>query len=390
MMTTAMLTIPAVQAIANGSSSNVENPLNVKVVDTSSIKERSKSSTGKHVVTLITGDVVTVTDLADGKSVINVEPANRAGSGARILKVDKDTYVIPNEAMPYLASGLLDRDLFNITALIADGYDDGKRSTLPVIVQYAATKGRSLEVLPATPDGSKRTHVLESIGAAAVSADKEQVKSFWNDIAQTSTDVKGISPMAAFSQGETVQLKDGIEKIWLDGRVKANLEQSVPQVEAPKAWDAGYDGKDVKVAVLDTGIDTEHPDVADQLDKAMSFVPGEDALDHHAHGTHVASTVLGTGAASEGLNKGVAPGARLLVGKVLDNEGYGQDFWIIDGMEWAANNAKVVSMSLGNSEPSDGTDPMAQAVNRLSEETGALFVIAAGNTGAEGIGSLYA
>ena len=68
-------------------------------------------------------------------------------------------------------------------------------------------------------------------------------------------------------------------------------------------------------------------------------------------------------------------------------KGYGQDSWIIDGMEWAAHNAKIVSMSLGSTEPSDGTDPMAQAVNNLSEETGSLFVIAAGNTGAEGIGS---
>ncbi|WP_163103327.1 S8 family serine peptidase [Peribacillus alkalitolerans] len=385
MMTTAMLISPSIQAIANDQSSQIA--FNDKAVEINSISELSKSSTGKHVITLITGDVVTVTELAKGKSVISVEPADRAGGGARILTVGKDTYVIPNQAIAYLASDLLDKDLFNITTLIANGYDDGKQATLPVIVQYDQTNSRSVPALPATPDGSKRTHVLESIGGAAVSADKKQAKTFWKDITKREKDAKGISPMAASPQEEIVQLNDGIEKIWLDGRVKANLEQSVPQVGAPKAWASGYDGTGVKVAVLDTGIDKEHPDVAGQLDGAVSFVPGEDVLDHHAHGTHVASTVLGTGSASEGLNKGVAPGARLLVGKVLSNDGYGQDSWIIDGMEWAANNAKIVSMSLGGTEPSDGTDPMSQAVNQLSEETGALFVIAAGNTGAEGIGS---
>ena len=105
--------------------------------------------------------------------------------------------------------------------------------------------------------------------------------------------------------------------------------------------------------------------------------------DVNGHGTHVASTVLGTGAASDGLERGVAPGARLIVGKVLADEGFGQDSWIIDGMEWAAAHADVVNMSLGTCEADDGTDPMSQALNTLSAETGALFVVAAGNAGAE-------
>ncbi len=376
MMTTALLAVPTLQAFADDSSKNFLKSADGISEVTNLQGMNAKASNGKHVITLITGDVVTVTDFADGKSVINVEPADRAGGGARILTVNKDTYVIPDQAMPYLATGYLDQDLFNITALIADGYDDATQETLPVIVQYSESKARSKAGLP-TPKGSKKTNVLESINGVALSTDKKETKKFWQDITKDSQQAKNSKAMLA----------PGIEKIWLDGKVEANLEQSVPQIGAPTAWNSGYDGSGVKVAVLDTGIDTEHPDVAGQLDEAVSFVPEEDALDHHAHGTHVASTVLGTGSASEVRNKGVAPGARLLVGKVLGNDGYGQDSWIIDGMEWAAHNAKIVSMSLGSSEPSNGTDPMAQAVNQLSEETGALFVIAAGNTGAEGIGS---
>ncbi|MCC3648192.1 S8 family serine peptidase [Cytobacillus oceanisediminis] len=373
-MAAAMLAVPPLQASADDSGKGILKGADGKASIADLQGMNAKASKGKHVITLITGDVVTVTEFADGKNIIHVEPADPSASGARILTANKETYVIPDKAMPYLASGFLDQDLFNITALIKDGYDDENQKELPVIIQYSESKGRSAAAIKA-PKGSKKTHVLESIDSVAVSADKKETKEFWSEI--TSKTAKKTK----------ASLTPGIEKIWLDGRVEASLEQSVPQIGAPAAWESGYDGTGVKVAVLDTGIDSGHPDISGQLDEAVSFVPGEEVTDRHAHGTHVASTVLGTGEASEGRNKGVAPGARLLVGKVLSDEGFGQDSWIIDGMEWAAENAKVVNMSLGSSEPSDGTDPMAQAVNNLSKETGSLFVIAAGNTGSEGIGS---
>jgi subtilisin family serine protease len=67
---------------------------------------------------------------------------------------------------------------------------------------------------------------------------------------------------------------------------------------------------------------------------------------------------------------------------VLGDDGFGQDSWIISGMEWAVRDqhARIVNMSLG-ADPTDGTDPMSLAVDRLSAETGALFVISAGNAG---------
>jgi hypothetical protein len=163
----------------------------------------------------------------------------------------------------------------------------------------------------------------------------------------------------------------------------------VPFIDAPEAWAQGYTGEGVTVAVLDTGYDDTHPDLQGRVADAKSFVPGEAVdADVQGHGTHVASTIAGTGAASGGTHRGVADGAQLLVGKVLGNDGYGQDSWIIEGMEWAAQNAPIVSMSLGSQEASDGTDLMAESLNRISEETGALFVVAAGNSGApETIGS---
>jgi subtilisin family serine protease len=107
-------------------------------------------------------------------------------------------------------------------------------------------------------------------------------------------------------------------------------------VGAPQAWQAGYDGTGATVAVLDTGIDADHPDLAGQVVEAVSFVPGDEVTDANRHGTHVASTVAGTGAASDGAYRGVAPGADLIVGKVLGDDGFGQDSWVLAGMEWAA------------------------------------------------------
>jgi subtilisin family serine protease len=338
------------------------------------------ASSGEQTITLITGDIVKITTIESGKQIINVEPADRNGSGAQVLTIGDETYVIPTSAMPYVAADKLDKDLFNVTELIKNGYDDKKMSSLPVIVEYEETKARSVQQNKPAPKGAKTVRVLESINGAALSTSKKEADTFWEDI----------TPEDAPSQKEASEslFDHGIEKIWLDGRVEASLEQSIPQIGANTVWDSGFTGKGIKVAVLDSGIDPNHPDLSGQIEESKSFVPGETVDDKHGHGTHVASTVLGTGAASEGKNKGVAPEARLIVGKVLNDAGSGLDSWIIDGMEWASDNAKIVSMSLGSSEPSDGTDPMAQAVNRLSEEKGALFVIAAGNSGYEGaIGS---
>ncbi|KQY56708.1 S8 family serine peptidase [Nocardioides sp. Root140] len=326
-----------------------------------------------HVVTLITGDVVTVTDTGQGPGTASVRRAPGNTGGIQIQSVGKDLHVVPDEALPFLASGRLDADLFNVTDLIEQGYDDASVTKIPLIVQYRA----GLRSQPATPKYADRGPALESIHGAAMAASKSKAEKFWD----------GVTASQARS-GPSGQFAAGIAKIHLDEKVEASLVESVEQIGAPEAWAQGRKGEGVTVAVLDTGIDETHPDFAGQIATTRSFVPGETVEDVNGHGTHVASTVAGTGAAAGGTEKGVAPEADLAVGKVLSDSGSGAASWIIEGMEWGAANADVVSMSLGSTEPSDGTDPMALAVDELSESTGALFVIAAGNYGrVSGIGS---
>lgn len=317
-----------------------------------------------QTVTLITGDTVTLTVGPDGKKAVDV----RRGKGreaATFLSSEKDgeISVLPADAIPLIKAGRLDPALFNVSQLIEQGYTDAKTGSTPVIATY----GTGAE----TPEGTRRTLALPGIDGAALSAKKSTA--FWSDIAPP----LGTEPTAKAAK----QLGDGIDKIWLDARVKASLDVSVPQIGAPEVWKAGYDGTGVKVAVLDTGVDLGHPDLAGKIAGSESFVPDETVQDGFGHGTHVASTIVGSGAASGGRYKGVAPGAQLLVGKVLDNTGSGQSSWIIAGMEWAAHSgAKIVSMSLGGTAYGP-SDVLSQTVDDLSASTGTLFVIAAGNAG---------
>jgi hypothetical protein len=169
--------------------------------------------------------------------------------------------------------------------------------------------------------------------------------------------------------------------VWLDGKVETTeLDAYLEQVAAPAAWDLGLDGQGTTIAVLDTGVDAGHPDLAGQVVATQNFTDEADAEDRQGHGTHVASLAAGTGAGADGARMGLAPGAEVISGKVLDNEGQGQESWVIAGMEWAVDQgADVVNLSL--SGQSDGDNPVDEALEALAAESDTLFVAAAGNAG---------
>ncbi|MCW2637837.1 MAG: peptidase, partial [Dactylosporangium sp.] len=295
-------------------------------------------------VTLITGDVVELAPAGDGRYAATVRPAaGRERITFHTLEVDGGLRVLPSDAVPLLAAGKLDADLFDVEELIADGYGDTKSTSLPLIVKYQQLGDTGVRMLA----GNSRP--LTSIGGAALAADKSTLAGFWR--AQTAQ-VKQAAQTRQATQVAT--FGGGIDRIWLDGRVRPALDRSTAQIGAPAAWQAGIDGHGVKVAVLDTGVDATHPDLAGRIKQAQNFTSSADTVDRFGHGTHVAATVGGTGAASNGSRRGVAPGADLLIGKVLGDDGSGYESWIIAGMEWAAaEGATVVNMSLGG-EASDG------------------------------------
>lgn len=154
-----------------------------------------------------------------------------------------------------------------------------------------------------------------------------------------------------------------------------------------KVWEKGYTGKDVTVAIIDTGIDSKHPDFENKVIGFYDVVNGKkEAYDDEGHGTHVSGIAAGGGKASAGKYKGAAPDAKLVGIKVLDQYGSGTYSSVIKGVQWAVENKdtykiKVMNLSLGG-KPSGSykDDPLVQALEAAYNK-GILPVVAAGNSG---------
>ncbi|KUK34768.1 MAG: Peptidase S8 and S53, subtilisin, kexin, sedolisin, partial [Caldanaerobacter subterraneus] len=149
---------------------------------------------------------------------------------------------------------------------------------------------------------------------------------------------------------------------------------------------SSYSKNDIVIAVIDTGIDGSHVDLAGgKVIGWQDFVNGKSTpYDDNGHGTHVASIAAGTGTGNN-LYKGVAPGAALVGIKVLDSNGSGTMSTVTAGIDWAVQNKdvygiKVINLSLGTSTSSDGTDSTSLAVNG-AVDSGIVVVVAAGNSG---------
>ncbi|MFI6941139.1 S8 family peptidase [Streptomyces sp. NPDC050418] len=320
----------------------------------------SASAKPVHRVQLITGDLV---ELSDGR-VSGITPAKgREDIPVSVRTVGGHQYVVPLDAQRLISDGRLDRRLFDATTLGSAASRKAYKSGLKLIVGYKATADTARTQVDEA-GGTKVRRTLKSLNAEAVTTPAADLPALWEAV--TGDGDNAVSRTAAA----------GISKIWLDGQVKAQLDVSVPQIGADKAWAAGYDGKGVKVAVLDTGVDETHPELAGQQLVEKNFSTSADTKDHQGHGTHVASTIAGKGVQY----KGVAPGVQIIDGKVLNDQGSGSESDIMVAIEWAAGQgADIVNMSLGGPD-SPGVDPLEEVVNTYTEQ-GVLFAIAAGNEG---------
>lgn len=153
--------------------------------------------------------------------------------------------------------------------------------------------------------------------------------------------------------------------------------QSTWGLKATRVINSRYTGQGIKVAVLDTGMDLNHPDFRGRSIQSRSFIPGQTAQDGNGHGTHCIGTACGR-KNSFGRRYGIAINATIFAGKVLDNAGSGPTAGILAGMEWAiANNCHVISMSLGNRVPTPST--AYDNAGRRALQRGCLIIAAAGN-----------
>lgn len=152
-------------------------------------------------------------------------------------------------------------------------------------------------------------------------------------------------------------------------------------LQATKVVDSACSGLGIKVAVLDTGMDLEHPDFAGRKIRSRSFIFGETVQDANGHGTHCIGTACGPKDVLELPRYGVAYNAEIFAGKVLSNRGSGSDSGILAGIEWAVNNGcAIISMSLGApTRPGDTFSPIYERVGQRALRQGSLIIAAAGN-----------
>lgn len=155
---------------------------------------------------------------------------------------------------------------------------------------------------------------------------------------------------------------------------KERLNWAETLLNIPEVWKQTM-GQGVKVAVLDTGIDSDHPDLQSAISTSADFT-GDGIEDTNGHGTHCAG-VIGARLNDVGF-VGVAPKCELIIGKVLANNGSGEYAWIAEGIEWAVGaGADIISMSLGGPA---STHELYKAIH-MALANGVHVVCAAGNEG---------
>jgi subtilisin family serine protease len=159
-------------------------------------------------------------------------------------------------------------------------------------------------------------------------------------------------------------------------------------LEATGVLRSRFSGRGVRVAVLDTGLDLDHPDFRGRAIVHRSFIANQTVQDENGHGTHCVGTACGPANPAGGPRYGVAYGADIFVGKVLSNQGSSLGRSTLSGIEWAlTQRCQVISMSLsGRVGVGDTFLEAFENVGRRALRQGALIVAAAGNDSRRGMG----
>ncbi len=152
-------------------------------------------------------------------------------------------------------------------------------------------------------------------------------------------------------------------------------------VIATKADQTAFNGEGIRLAILDTGLDLDHPDFSNRKIEARSFVDGESVQDENGHGTHCAGIAAGPQQPADAPRYGVGAGVQLYIGKVLGNDGGGGDGSVLDGINWAIENGcQIVSMSLGSpAAEGDAYSQIFETAAKRALAAGTLIIAAAGN-----------
>ncbi len=153
-----------------------------------------------------------------------------------------------------------------------------------------------------------------------------------------------------------------------------SIQWGLQKIQAPGAWDMTHSSSQSAIAIIDSGIDAAHPDLAGHIIQRVNFTTDSD-IDTNGHGSHVAGIASGVTNNSMGI-AGVGYNSSLISVKVLDSTGSGYYSWIANGIIWAADNGvKIINLSLGGSAPSS---TLQNAVEYAANK-GVIIIASAGN-----------
>ena len=273
----------------------------------------------------------------------------------------------------------VDRDADRIEGVLEQRLErlaPAKELKILVMLRRSASSKRLLDLRRRVPGVAvrRRFSVVDAVAASATSSEIRALADL-PDVARVELD----APVRALNDSP----RDSF------GVSAAQLQ--VPQLEGDGDGDRQtYSPRDLIAAVIDTGIDSAHPDLdAGKVLGSVDCVSGScgassSGSDEHGHGTHVAATVAGSGE-GDAQYTGVAPGAGLVDVRALDATGAGRASGVIASVEWVVDHAdefgiEAINLSLAGAGCSDGKDAQSQAVN-VAVEAGLVVVTAAGNSG---------
>lgn len=257
----------------------------------------------------------------------------------------------------------------------------------------AAPEGKILSAnTPNAVDGSYIVVLNDDMGTASVSTAATELAGEYGANVSTTYDtvLDGFTVKADEAEAKRLAADPSVDYVVQNQRVRATETQSptpswgldrIDQTALPldDSYTYNTQADNVTAYIIDTGVDSSHPDFGSRVQPGQDFIDGDtDADDEQGHGTHVAGTVAGT-------DYGVAKGANIVPVRVLDENGSGTTDGVISGVEWVAENASgpaVANMSLGGT-----ADQALDTAVQGAIDAGVTFSVAAGNESSDASGS---
>jgi minor extracellular serine protease Vpr len=315
-----------------------------------------------------------------------------------------------NQIDPNLLKSLKDRYMKNRSAHAGTKIDSKinvqSNERIKVIVEFETAPMAVQEILAKESNQSFNSLEAEtSLTNMLATFTKEVSTKSFEAVVQQSFDTvfSGVALEIKASELPKLQNVPGVRAIYPNNKVEAipiekainskpYMAESAPMIGANQYWDLGYEGEGMKIGVIDTGIDYNHPDLKDAYKGGYDFVDndhdpyeGNETIQSD-HGTHVSGIIAGRGKAELGGVRGIAPKSDLHVYRVLGENG-GEDAWVIAGIEQAVKDGMdVINLSLGSPENNPDA-PTARAVNNAML-AGVVTVVANGNYGSAGYGTV--